>query len=86
MCCCMGSHFHDWIDYSWGCIFNGVSIMGSTFSDFWVRKFLQSGALGRAKRAQRSTMGKKIWLSMHPRNFVLRKSSVRTRTPSCKPG
>ena len=26
-------------------------------------------ALERTKRAQRSTMGKKIWLTMHPRNF-----------------
>ena len=25
--------------------------------------------LSRAKRAQPSTMGKKIWQSMHPRNF-----------------
>ena len=24
-------------------------------------------------RAQKSTMGKKIWLSMHPRNFVTNK-------------
>ena len=29
-----------------------------------------SGALAGAKRAQRSTMAKKIWLSMNPRNFV----------------
>ena len=35
--------------------------------------------LSRARSAQRSTMGKEIWLSVHPRNFnlVLRKSSVR---------
>ena len=28
-----------------------------------------SGALARARCTQRSTMGNKIWLSMHPRNF-----------------
>lgn len=30
---------------------------------------LLSGALARAKRAKRRTIGKKAWLSMHPRNF-----------------
>ena len=29
-------------------------------------------------RARRSTMGKRIWLSMHPRNFGPAKSSLRT--------
>ena len=35
MCCWMGSHFHDWIDY------NGVTFSialvewGCTFADFW---------------------------------------------------
>ena len=48
----------------------------------------RSGALSCAKL---STMGKKIWSSMHPRNFGSEKSSVRgtsvrTSTPSCKPG
>ena len=40
MCCWMGSHFHNWIDY------NGVAFLiellewGRTFSDFWgVRQF-----------------------------------------------
>ena len=28
----------------------------------------------RAKRSQRSSMGEKIWLSMHPRNFGSTKS------------
>ena len=41
-------------------------------------------------RAQRSTMGGKIWLSiMHSINFGSEKivrTSVRTSTPSCKPG
>ena len=41
-------------------------------------------------RAQRSTMGEKIWLSiMHSINFGSEKivrTSVRTSTPSCKPG
>ena len=38
-----------------------------------------SWALACAKGAQRSTIGKKIWLSMHPRNFqlVMRRSSIR---------
>ena len=35
-----------------------------------------SGAF--ARTSQRSTMGNKIWLSMHPRNFGLTKPSVRT--------
>ena len=35
-----------------------------------------SGAFTRS--SQRSTMGNKIWLSMHPRNFGLTKPSVRT--------
>ena len=42
-----------------------------------------SKALARAKRAQRTTMGKKIWLSMHPRNFGSEKivhTSVNTST------
>ena len=40
MCCWMGSHFHDWIDY------NGVTFSieflewGRTFSDFWGKKIL----------------------------------------------
>ena len=34
--------------------------------------------LWRSQRAQPSTTGKKIWLSMHPGNLVLRKSSVGT--------
>ena len=50
---------------------------------------VNSRALSRAKRAQRSTIGKKIWLSMHPRNFgsdkIVRTEYVRTFTPSCKP-
>ena len=41
-------------------------------------------------RAQRSTMGEKIWLSiMHSINFGSEKivrTSLRTSTPSCKPG
>ena len=40
-------------------------------------------------RAQRSTMGEKIWLSMHSMNFGTEKivrTSVRTSTPSCKQG
>ena len=48
-----------------------------------------SRALSRAKRAQRSTIGKKIWLSMHPRSFgsdnIVRTEYVHTFTPSCKP-
>ena len=36
-----------------------------------------------ARSAQCSTMGKKIWLSMHPRNLVLTKSSIWTSSPSC---
>ena len=35
-----------------------------------------SGVFARA--SQRSTIGNKIWLSMHPRNFGLTKPSVRT--------
>lgn len=31
-----------------------------------------------ARSSQRSTMGNKIWLPMHPRNFGLTKPSVRT--------
>ena len=49
-------------------------------------QYVFSGALARAKR---STIGKKIWLSMHPRNFSSEKivrTSVRTSTPSCTPG
>ena len=40
MCCWMGSHFHDWIDY------NGVAFSiellewGRTFSDFWGKTVL----------------------------------------------
>ena len=40
MCCWMGSHFHNWIDY------NGVAFSiellewGRTFSDFWGKKIL----------------------------------------------
>ena len=40
MCCWMGSHFHDWIDY------NGVAYSiellewAHIFSDFWGRKVL----------------------------------------------
>ena len=40
MCCRMGSHFHDWIDY------NGVAFSiellewGRTFSGFWAMKGL----------------------------------------------
>ena len=31
--------------------------------------FFDSGALARAKRAERSTLNNKIWLSVHPKNF-----------------
>ena len=31
--------------------------------------FVKSEGLAREKRAERSTMDNKIWLSMHPRNF-----------------
>ena len=34
MCRWMGSHFHDWIDYDGGCIFNGVTMMGSHIFGF----------------------------------------------------
>ena len=38
--------------------------------------------------AKQGTMGKKVWLSMHPRNFGSEKivhTSVHTSSPSCKP-
>ena len=50
--------------------------------------FYDSGALTCTKRTQQSTMVKKIWLSVHPRNFGSDKvihmhMSVDTSTPSC---
>ena len=33
--------------------------------------FLYSGALARAKRAQRSTVGNKIWQTIRPRKLVM---------------
>ena len=40
MCCLMGSHFHDWIEYDWAAFFNRVTRMGShIFGFFGVRKF-----------------------------------------------
>ena len=37
----MGSHFHDWIDYNGGRIFNRVTKMGPyIFGFFWVREFV----------------------------------------------
>ena len=40
--------------------------------------------LSRAQSAQRSSMDKKIWLSMHPRNFGSDKIVIRTYVhPSC---
>ena len=42
------------------------------------------------KLAQQNTMGKKIWLSMHPRNFgsdkIVHMYICTYNTPSCKPG
>ena len=35
MCRWMGSHFHDWIDYKWGGIFNRVTRMGSHIFGFF---------------------------------------------------
>ena len=50
---------------------------------------VNSRALSRAKRAQRSTIGKKIWLSMHPRSFgsdkIVRTEYVRTLPPHVSP-
>ena len=34
MCCLMGSHFHDWIDYNGVCIFKELLEWCRTFSDF----------------------------------------------------
>ena len=34
-----------------------------------LKTYPYNGALQRAKGAQRSTMGKKIWLSIHPRKL-----------------
>ena len=40
MCCWMGSHFHDWIEYDGAVFFNTVTRMGShIFGFFGVRKF-----------------------------------------------
>ena len=40
MCRWMGSHFHDWIDYNGGCIFNRVTRVGShIFGFFRVSQF-----------------------------------------------
>ena len=47
-----------------------------------------SGDIARAMRAQGSTMGKKIWLSMHPKNFGSEKivhAHIHTSTHSSKP-
>ena len=37
MCCWIGSHFHDWIDYN-GIAFSIVTKMGRTFLDFWGKR------------------------------------------------
>ena len=42
MCHWMGSHFHDWIDHNGVCIFNRVTRMGFTFSDFWGKRVVHS--------------------------------------------
>ena len=45
--------------------------------------------LAKRSRAQQSTMGKKVWLSMQPKNFgsdKIVRPSVRTSTPLCKMG
>ena len=38
---------------------------------FFFFPFLYSGALARAKRAQRSTVGNKIWQTIRPRKLVM---------------
>ena len=43
--------------------------------------FVKSGGLAREKRAERSTMNNKIWLSMHPRNFGSDKIVCTTYVP-----
>ena len=43
--------------------------------------FVKSGGLAREKRAERSTMDNKIWLSMHPRNFGCDKIVCTTYVP-----
>ena len=43
--------------------------------------FVKSGGLAREKRAERSTMDNKIWLSMHPRNFGSDKIVCTTYVP-----
>ena len=35
MCCWMGSHFHDWIDYNRAVFSRELLEPGSTFSGFW---------------------------------------------------
>ena len=57
--------------------------------DFFWLIFIFFLVIAELSRAQRSTMGEKIWLSMHSMNFGTEKivrTSVRTSTPSCKQG
>ena len=35
MCCGMGSHFHDWVDYNGFAFSVELLEWGRTFSDFW---------------------------------------------------
>ena len=43
----MGWHFHDWIDYNGGCIFDRVTRMVSHIFGIWgVRIFWQVGSVG----------------------------------------
>ena len=40
MCCWMGSHFHDWIDYNGVAFSIALLEWGRTFSDVWGEKVL----------------------------------------------
>ena len=67
MCYCMGSHFHDWIDYH-GLPFS-IELLGwgRTFSDFWVKQFFIFTA-----QASKRTRMFALWLKMQVFSFNIR--------------
>ena len=46
MCCWMGSHFHDWIDYHGVAFSTEFLEWGRIFLGFWVRIFWKVGSFG----------------------------------------
>ena len=88
--CCKDQFAVLWFSTSHYCTDPGLQLVdpaplnGLSLRTCW---YFSSGALLRAKRAQRCTMSKKICFSVHPRNFgcdAIVLPSVRTSAHSCK--